>query len=155
MIEEQYSNSQEQVSLNKQFLTWTIGNYYFGMDLQRCREINRNIHITDVPRASKYIAGVVNLRGDVVTVLKLNMLLGFETPVGQEKVLIIRLKSNRGHVALIADEVSDIINISENQLESVPPNLNDIETRYLKASIKLGTRLILILNPDAMLEINV
>lgn len=135
-----------------QYLTWIIGPYRFAMDLRRCREVSRNMHISTVPRAPEFVSGIVNLRGDVVTVLNLHSLLGFESNKERDQSVIIRLKSNQGHIALLADEISDIIDVSDEQLDIIPPNLGEIETLYLMASVKINENLILVINADSLLN---
>jgi purine-binding chemotaxis protein CheW len=60
-----------------QILTWYIGKQLFGMELASCREVVQDRHITTVPYAKENVAGIVNLRGDVVTVLDLGVMLGY------------------------------------------------------------------------------
>lgn len=156
-----------------QILTCRIGHYVFGMNVEKCREVNRNLPIARVPFARNYISGIVNLRGDVATVINLHVLLGFHTAdeegnirgespkkagedtakTGDDEWVIIRLKSEKKHVALRADSVSDVIDISAEKLEPVPSHLDDIGTEYLSAAVKLPDELVLIIDTDAILNL--
>ena len=137
-----------------QILTCQIGDYLFGMDVVGCREANKNLPISKVPLARDYIAGIVNLRGDVATVLNLHTLLGFEiTKNHSDAYVIIRLKSDKKHLAIKADRVIDVIDVNTDNLEPIPSHLDDIETGYLSSAIKTANDLILIIDTQSILNL--
>ena len=137
-----------------QILTCQIGEYLFGMDVQGCRETNKNVPIAEVPLARDYIAGIVNLRGDVATVLNLHVLLGFDIKnKDKDEYVIIRLRSDKKHIAIKADRVIDVFDIDTRNLEPIPSHLDDIETGYLSAAIKTDQDLVLIIDTESILNL--
>lgn len=137
--------------MNREFLTWTVGEQIYGLELDRCKEVEKSLHLTPVPGAKSHIAGVVNLRGDVVTIIDLNELLRHKTVERPERMQIIRLKSASTQIALIADKIEDILSIPEENLEPAGAHMDEGEAFFIRyvAITKRGT--VLILNSDRIL----
>ena len=145
---------------SRQILTWKIGDRLFGMDIGHCREVDKDKKIVAVPHSRKEVAGIVNLRGDVVTVIDLRVLLGDSKPVVADEEMagdgatsvIIRLKCRNQHVALRADSIYDVINVTRDQFEGTPAHLSEIEARYIQSVAVTAKGLVVILNPDEILR---
>ncbi len=139
-----------------QILTWLIGKQLFGMELASCREVVQDRHITTVPYAKENVAGIVNLRGDVVTVLDLGMMLGYAERKTEKKEddthVIIRLKSDTQQVALKADAIYDIMEVESKSLESAPAHLNELETKYIDGIAMMEKGLVVILNAEELMK---
>ncbi len=135
-----------------QILTWLIGKQIFGMELSNCSEVVQDRLITRVPYANENVAGIVNLRGEVVTVLDLSTMLGYESNVTENDYVIIRLKSKTEHVAVKADQIFDILEISSMSMESAPAHLNEMETRYIRGVAMSEKGLVVILNSAELLK---
>ncbi len=138
----------------RQILTWKIGERLFGMDIGHCREVDKDKVIVAVPHSRKEIAGIVNLRGDVVTVIDLRVLLGGEVLREDDdgKSVIIRLKCRNQHVALKADSIYDVLSVTNDQFEGTPAHLSEIEARYIQSVAMTPKGLVVILNPDEILR---
>ena len=94
-----------------QLLTWTIGGQIYGADINYCLEVQKDVSIVQVPHSKNYISGIVNLRGDVVTVLDLLVLLNQKEKASREKCVIIRFNNSEKQVAIKADAISDVIEL--------------------------------------------
>ncbi|MBW7858416.1 MAG: purine-binding chemotaxis protein CheW [Leptonema sp. (in: Bacteria)] len=131
--------------MSREFLTWYVGEQIYGLDLERCKEVEKNLRLTSVPYSKSHIAGIVNLRGDVVTVIDLRKLLRKETTAYPEVLQIIRLKSNHSQIALIAEQIDDILTIDEKQLEAAGAHLDEEESYFIEHVVitKKGPLLIL------------
>ncbi|HPH02126.1 MAG TPA: chemotaxis protein CheW [Spirochaetota bacterium] len=138
----------------RQILTWKIGERLFGMDIGHCREVDKDKVIVAVPHSRKEIAGIVNLRGDVVTVIDLRVLLGGEAAkaADDQMSVIIRLKCRNQHVALKADSIYDVLSVTNDQFEGTPAHLSEIEARYIQSVAMTPKGLVVILNPDEILR---
>ena len=136
----------------QQILTWSVGDRLFGIDIAHCREVDKNKNIVHVPHARKQVAGIVNLRGDVVTVIDLRVLLGHEANENAGANAIIRLKSKNSHVAIKADAIYDVITVTAEQVEGTPAHLNESEIRFIQSVAMTDKVLVVILNPDEILK---
>jgi purine-binding chemotaxis protein CheW len=147
-------NDKAAIMGERQILTWKIGERLFGMDIGHCREVDKDKMIVAVPHSRKEIAGIVNLRGDVVTVIDLRVLLGGTVLREDEsgKSVIIRLKCRTQHVALKADSIYDVLSVTEDLFEGTPAHLSEIEARYIQSVAMTTKGLVVILNPDEILK---
>lgn len=141
-----------EVVTETQVLSWTLGGKLFGIDIVNCREVDKDKKVLQVPHSADHIAGIVNLRGDVVTVIDLRKLLGYEPAGEKNKNVIIRLKCRGVHVAVMADAIHDVIPVRKDQYETTPANLSEQEERYIQAVAMTDKGLVVILNPDEILK---
>lgn len=137
--------------MTREFLTWTVGEQIYGLDLDRCKEVEKGLRLTPVPGAKPHIAGIVNLRGDVVTIIDLNRLLRKKEATLPERLQIIRLKSATSQIALIAEKIEDILSIDEENLEAAGAHMDEEEAYFMRyvAITKRGP--VLILNSERLL----
>jgi len=144
--------AQKRTATVQQILTWLIEDRLFGIDIAHCREVDKDKEIVTVPHAKEQIAGIVNLRGDVVTVIDLRVLLGHDKRENDSGNVIIRLKSKTAHIAVKADAISDVINIAGGQIEGTPAHLSENEIRFISSVAMTEKGLAVILNPDEILK---
>lgn len=132
-------------STPNRFLTWTSGAYSFAVHVDRCRELTRGLHITNVPLADKHIAGIANVRGEIVTIVDLNVLLGMEAPAKGRA--IVRIRSGDGNtICIVADKIHEILTVEDADLHEVPSNLSNLKLEYLSGAFRSGGKLYLIVN---------
>jgi purine-binding chemotaxis protein CheW len=138
-----------------QLLTWMDSGKKFGLPLEECKEVNRDIRITEVPHSKDFISGIVNLRGDTVTVVNLGSLLGYKQELQKEHFITIRLKTIANNIAIRADEIDDIIEVDEASYESAMSQLGEAEARYIKHVVMSKRGLILVLDTESIQNLNV
>lgn len=133
-----------------QLLTWMIGNQMYGADVKFCLEVQKDISVVEVPHSKKYISGIVNLRGDVVTVLDLQVLLAQKAAATRERSVIIRFNSRERQVAIKADAIRDVLEIPFSKLEDAGTRLSSTETKYLPYIAYTDSTFLLILNIEEL-----
>lgn len=137
--------------------TQAVG-FYLGTDeyaitIAKVREIQSMTEIRKVPRAPKFVEGVISLRGKIHPVIDLRK--RFEMPPAADpstsKILIIEF--NRNLVGLIVDAVSEVIRLYTDQIEKTPDIFSlSIDSRYIQGVVKLDERLIILLDVDQLLS---
>lgn len=133
-----------------QLVTFCVGDCHLAVEIEHVQEINRQLELTPVPEAPSSIRGVINLRGDVVTVLNLHCLLGLPEN-GREKMtrnLILNIQGER--VGVLVDKVSDILAISTDEVTKRPPNLNQVDRRFVRGVHIRDEAVVVILDPLAL-----
>jgi len=135
-----------------QILTWSSDGKLFGMDVAECREIVKDKKITTVPHSADTVLGIVNLRGEVVTVLDLSRLLGYKSSGDIEKAVLIRLKASSQQISVKADTVFDVIDARESEFEPPPSNLTDMESRFISSVLLTDKGLAVILNSKELVK---
>jgi len=124
----------------RQILTTTVGNQVFGMPVLSIQDILQPRNVAHVPKAPADVAGLINLRGRIVTVIDLRHWLSFPVNKAHEQMHIV--VEHEGELySFLVDSVGDVVPVEEDDIESVPPNLpqqwRKISTNVLRAEGKL------------------
>lgn len=133
-----------------QFLTFTLEGEEYGIEILRVQEIKGVSKIRPIPNAPNYIKGVLNLRGTVVPVLDLRARFGMPEAEYSQVTVIIVVSVGSKVVGLVVDAVSDVLNITKDQIEETPEIAGDVDTAFFHGMGKVGEKLILLLNIDQL-----
>jgi len=132
--------------------TFYVRESAYGIDLLKIQEINKLLLLTPVPGAPAYVRGILNLRGQIVTVIDLGYKLGLsETRVSRKGRNII-VRSAAEHIGLVVEEVSEVIRVNVDEVEAPPANMNGIQGDFFHGVIKTDDLLIGILDIEKVLE---
>ena len=140
-----------------QFLTFTLGEEVFAMDIRTVREIIQVGPMTTVPLMPGFVRGVINLRGAVVPVIDLQSRFGRPRATVGKKTCIVIFDAirdgERVELGLLVDAVSEVIDITPEQIEP-PPNFGSAVRRdFIQGMGKVGTRFVIILEPDKAFDV--
>jgi len=141
-----------------QYLTFTLGDETFAMDIRAVREIIQHGSMTVVPLMPAFVRGVINLRGAVVPVIDLQSRFG--RPVAQfgKKTCVVIFdvgpEGDRVELGLLVDAVSEVIDIAASQIEPPPPFGTTIQREFIRGLGKVGSEFIVILEPERALNID-
>ncbi|MEW4452936.1 chemotaxis protein CheW [Bremerella sp. JC817] len=136
-----------------QLATFYVGDLLLSLPIGFVQEINRNLDLTEVPHAPPHVRGVINLRGDVATVIDLRRILGLGaaevTP--QSRNLIVR--SGDESIGLWVDRIADIISITTDGITPPPANISGADGRYFKGVYRTDSDIVVILDVDEVLSV--
>jgi purine-binding chemotaxis protein CheW len=129
-----------------------VGEALCGMDILKVQEINKLIEMTRVPQAPEYVLGILNLRGEIVTVVDLGNKLGLKSTEMSDKTRNIIVNSNGEHIGLMVEQISDVIHAEWEKVEAPPANIGGVQGKYFTGVFKTEDRLIGILDVEKVLE---
>lgn len=132
--------------------TFYVGDALCGMDILRIQEINKLMDMTGVPKAPEYVKGILNLRGQIVTVIDLAKKLGLHTTERTHKSRNIIVNSNGEHIGLIAARISDVVKSDLKKIESPPANIGGVQGKYFTGVFKTEDSLVGILDVEEVLK---
>jgi len=133
--------------------TFYIGDALCGMDILKVQEINKLMQMTKVPQAPDYVLGILNLRGQIVTIIDLGKKLGLgETDLTRDPRNII-VNSTGGHVGLLVAKISDVVEADMEKLERPPANMRGIQGEFFQGVYKTQSTLIGILDVEKVLSL--
>jgi purine-binding chemotaxis protein CheW len=141
-----------------QYLTFTLGEEVFAMDIRTVREIIQVGPMTTVPLMPGFVRGVINLRGAVVPVIDLQARFGRPpAKIGKKTCIVIfdALRDcERVELGLLVDAVSEVIDIAPDAIEP-PPNFGTAVRRdFIRGMGKVANRFVVILEPDRAFDVN-
>jgi purine-binding chemotaxis protein CheW len=137
-----------------QAATFYVGDLLLGIDIRHVREINHLRTFTRVPQAGPAVLGVVNLRGEVVTVLDLRRLLDHSPGEANRRRRIVVVNDGRESVGLLVDSVADILSIERDKLEARPENISVADARFIQGVHLMKQGLLVLLDVREILQID-
>jgi purine-binding chemotaxis protein CheW len=135
------------------FVTIRIGVQEFGVPVMQVRDVLRRQHLTPVPLALRAIAGLLNLRGRIVTAIDLRERLGLPPLSADAETANIVVEQDGEPYALVVDNVGDVLQIDERQFEAVPSMLDPRWRAVASAVYPTEAGLIVLLDIARLLDI--
>ncbi|AWZ48157.1 chemotaxis protein CheW [Clostridiaceae bacterium 14S0207] len=129
-----------------QVVIFKILDEQFAVETEKIKSINDMMEVTAVPKAPEYIKGLINLRGNVSSLLDANLLLGLEESKEQSSIIILNLQEES--VGISVDEVSEVLDIEENLIEKTEELK---EKPYLKGVINFKDRIVTLIDINKMI----
>jgi purine-binding chemotaxis protein CheW len=137
------------------FLTFTLGNEEYGVPVLKVREIIKVMDITQVPQVPPHVLGVINLRGKVIPVIDLRRKFGFDAVEYTERTCIIvvdvDLAPVRVMMGIVVDSVSEVLNVSDSEMEETPDFGGRVTTDYILGLAKVKGTVKILLDLDRVL----
>ena len=136
-----------------QFCTFYLGELLFGVEVRYVREVLQEQRVTRVPLAHPMVSGLINLRGQIITAIDLSKRLQLDScATGPARVNII-VKVDQSTVSFLVDAVAEVEEMQNRSFEPPPETLEGIARLLVKGVYKLPKQLLLILNPEKVLDL--
>jgi len=138
-----------------EFVVFKMGEEEYGIEINNVQEVNRIREITHFPGAPAFIAGMVDLRGDIVPVLNLRRLFDIDDSESYKVSKLLVAEFGKKRIGILIDSVSGVLKFSKDNLEKAPEALRGKgQDCYIDKVAKLndGKRIILILNLPTLLS---
>jgi len=148
LLEEQQEDTQE-----GKFLTFSLGEEEYGIEIRHVTEIIGIQNITDLPDMPDFVKGVINLRGKVIPVIDVRLRFGMAERAYDERTCIVVVNIAGTAVGLIVDSVSEVINIPAGDIE-LPPRVKKGESsRFIKGLGKVGEKVKILLAVERLIYV--
>lgn len=138
---------------SQQFCTFYVAHQLYGVELDQVQEIVGDEASTRVPLAPPAIAGLINLRGQVVPIIDLRRCLSL--PASEAPPANVVLTTDSGAVSLRVDQIGDVLSVSEEAFEPTPDNMSGPKRKLVRGVYKLDSGLLLVLSAPAAIEMAV
>jgi len=129
-----------------QFCTFYLDNLLFGVELKGVQEVIRSLDMTKMPLAPAVVSGLMNLRGQIVTAVNLRRRLELEPSPPGTLAMNVVVRSENGAVALLVDEIGDVVEVEESSFETPPETLRGPVRAMILGVHKLNDRLMHVLD---------
>ena len=136
----------------RELALFQVGDILFGLDTLYVQEINHNIGITPVHRAPDYVRGVINLRGEIVTVIDLHQ--KFEMGLGEihEDTQVVVVRYEGEYIALLVDNIYDVVIADQSDISPPPSNVDGISGAFFNGVYRMEKNLVVVLDLDELLK---
>lgn len=144
-------NEEEHATDSIQYVTVVIGGQLFGLPISKVHDVFMPESITRVPQSESEIAGVLNLRGRIVTAIDMRTLLGVESSEEDASRMAVGIDYKGESYGFIIDRVGEVLNLSNDSKESNPSNLDRRWTNISAGVHRLDGELMVILDVERVL----
>lgn len=139
-------------ALAGKYLTFVLGHEEYGFEILKVREIMGVIGITSLPQTPSYVKGVINLRGIVIPIIDLRLKFGFPPREYDKNTCIIVVKHGESLMGVVVDTVSEVLDISANDMDNAPSFGAGVNTDFILGMGKVKGKVKILLDIDKVLE---
>jgi len=141
------------MNLKRQLCTFFLEGLFFGVEVEKVQEVIRYQEMTRVPLAPAVIAGLINLRGQIVTAIDLRHQLGLSARKSEELPMNVVIRRDDGPISLLVDEIGDVVEVDEQLFEHPPDTLDGQGREFIRGVYKLKEQLLLLLDSDKAMSV--
>lgn len=135
-----------------QWVTFSLEDEIYGIDVMRVQEVLPLSEIAPVPGAPPYVLGIINLRGNVVTVIDTRMRFGLPPREPDNASRIVVIEAGDQVAGILVDSVAEVINVSESEVDTAPNVGNEESSRYIHGVVSRGEQLLILVDVDKLLS---
>ncbi len=149
-------NTTTRTTRGGKYLTFALGKEGYGLEILKVREIIGIMDITVVPRVPSHVKGVINLRGQVISVIDLRSKFAMPEVDRTEETCIIVVETSctngrKRSTGLIVDKVSEVLSITDENIEDAPGFGSSVDTQFILGMGKIGAAVKILLNISKVL----
>jgi purine-binding chemotaxis protein CheW len=139
--------------MEQQLVIFELANESYGINIAVVESIIKMQMITQLPQTPTYVKGVINLRGSVLPVIDLRSRFALDAREDTRQTRIIIVTMGNIKVGVTVDGVSEVLRVSDELIEPLPPMVSSVNSIFLKGIVRLENRLIILLELDKVLDI--
>ena len=132
-----------------QIVVFKLGDEHFAVETDRVQSINDIMSITRVPKAPKYIKGLINLRGSIKSLVDLNLLLNVNHENEQNNIIILTVEDEE--IGILVDVGEEVLDIEEKSIQKLDKDVDKTQP-YLKGILNYEDKLLTIIDIDKILN---
>ena len=135
-----------------QWVTFHLENEKYGIKVMQVQEVLRMTEIAPVPGAPHYVLGIINLRGNVVTVVDTRRRFGLPDVDNDDETRIVIIEANNNVVGILVDSVAEVVDLKMSEIETAPNVGNDESSKYIQGVSSRGEELLILVDVNKLLS---
>jgi purine-binding chemotaxis protein CheW len=136
----------------RELIVFRLSREWYGIEIAKVKEVIKVSKITYLPSSREYIAGIVNLRGNILSVTDLKTILSLPHEELTEKTRIIAIESGVVQTGFLADEVVESIEVPVSKIEAPLLTIPPEGAKYIEGQCRVNNKLIALINVEKVLE---
>lgn len=135
-----------------QWVTYHLDNEIYGVNVMQVQEVLRVTEIAPVPGSQEYVLGIINLRGNVVTVIDTRKRFGLASkePDDLSRVIVVEVEDNV--IGMLVDSVAEVVYLHQSEIEPSPTVSNDESSYYIQGVCSRGEQLLILVDINKLLD---
>ncbi|WP_369601765.1 chemotaxis protein CheW [Hahella sp. SMD15-11] len=135
-----------------QYVTFKLDHETYGINVMQIQEVLRYTEIAPVPGAPDYVLGIINLRGNVVTVIDTRKRFGLDEAEVTDHTRIVVLELGSHVVGILVDSVAEVVYLRQSEIETAPNVGNDESAKFIQGVCNKNGELIILVEFEKMLS---
>ncbi len=135
-----------------QWVTFQLENETYGINVMQVQEILRYSEIAPVPGAPLYVLGIINLRGNVVTVIDTRQRFGLESCDITDETRVIVIESEKQVIGILVDSASEVVYLKSSEIDDAPNVGNDESAQFIQGVSNREGELLILVDLDKLLS---
>jgi len=135
-----------------QWVTFKLSGEVYGINVMQVQEVLRYNEVAPVPGSPVYVLGIINLRGNVVTIIDTRNRFGLEptTPTDNTRILVI--ESEKNVVGIMVDSVSEVVYLKQSEIEKPPSVGREDSAKFIQGVCNKDGELLILVDLDKLLS---
>jgi purine-binding chemotaxis protein CheW len=134
-----------------QWVTFKLDNETYGINVMQVQEVLRYTEIAPVPGALAYVLGIINLRGNVVTVIDTRLRFGLETVEATDQTRIVIIETESQVVGILVDSVAEVVYLRQSEVETPPNAGNEESAKFIQGVCNKNKELLILIDLEKMM----
>ena len=150
-VNQQSGTAHDEDQLTSEFLTFTLGDEEYAIDILKVQEIRGYDQVTPIANSPGFLKGVINLRGTIVPIVDMRIKFGMSKAEYDQFTVVIILNIAHRVVGIVVDSVSDVTPLSSDQVRPTPELSGAVDTSYIDGLASLGERMLILLDIEKLM----
>jgi len=135
-----------------QWVTFRLDNEKYGIRVMQVQEVLRMTEIAPVPGAPDYVLGIINLRGNVVTVIDSRKRFGLSDTEADDSTRIVIIEAEKHVVGILVDSVAEVVDLQTSEIDAAPNVGNDDSSKYIQGVSSRDKELLILVDVNKLLS---
>ncbi|WP_136482604.1 chemotaxis protein CheW [Vibrio sp. H11] len=135
-----------------QWVTFQLEEETYGINVMQVREVLRYTEIAPVPGAPDYVLGIINLRGNVVTVIDTRSRFGLMQGEATDNTRIIVIESERQVIGILVDSVAEVVYLRSSEIDTTPSVGTDESSKFIQGVSNRDGKLLILVDLNKLLS---
>jgi len=154
-MSDEKSNSGNKIVGNDEVLQWVtfkLANETYGINVMQVQEILRYTEVAPVPGAPLYVLGIINLRGNVVTVIDTRSRFGLEPSDVTDNTRVVVIESEQQVIGILVDSASEVVYLKASEIDDAPNVGNEESAQFIQGVSNREGELLILVDLDKLLS---
>ncbi len=134
-----------------QWVTFRLDNETYGINVMQVQEVLRYTEIAPVPGAPSYVLGIINLRGNVVTVIDTRERFGLPPTEITDNTRIVIIEADEQVIGILVDAVAEVVYLRQSEIETTPNVGNDESAKFIQGVCHKNNELLILVELEKMM----
>lgn len=134
-----------------QWVTFRLEGETYGINVMQVQEVLRYTEIAPVPGAPAYVLGIINLRGNVVTVIDTRNRFGLPPAEVTDNTRIVIIEADKHVVGILVDAVAEVVYLRQSEIETAPNVGNEESAKFIQGVCHKNNELLILVDLDKLL----